>query len=286
MRIANISGRLALVEDQRAVDVETASSGRFSSDPQAVYSQWPAFVEWAERHDFAADGSPYDIASFGPCVPRPTQVFAIALNYGKHAGESGFDVPDNPVVFTKFVSSLTGPDADVELGGDRVDWEAELVAVVGVGGRNIPKDDAWRHIAGLTVGQDLSDRTVQFWGDPPQFSLGKSLAAFSPIGPWVVTIDEIEARFDPKDLGIRCVVTDADGSKRVLQSGRTGEMIFGIADLVARLSALVELYPGDIIFTGTPDGVGVGRSPQEFLKPGQALTTSIDGIGTITQRLR
>jgi 2,4-diketo-3-deoxy-L-fuconate hydrolase len=286
MRIANNFGRLALVEGNLALDVESASSGHFSSDPQAIYSQWPAFLEWARSQDVQAAGSPFNMASFGPCTPRPPQVFAIALNYGKHAGESGFDVPDNPVVFTKWPSSLTGPDADVVLTGNRVDWEAELVVVVGVGGRDIAKADAWAHIAGLTVGQDLSDRTVQFWGAPPQFSLGKSLAGFAPIGPWIVTVDEIRSGSNPDNLSIECILTDENGAKRVLQSGRSGDMIFTIPDLISRLSSLVELYPGDIIFTGTPDGVGIGREPQEFLKAGQTLTTTIEGIGSITQRCR
>jgi 2-keto-4-pentenoate hydratase/2-oxohepta-3-ene-1,7-dioic acid hydratase in catechol pathway len=283
MRIGNLDGRLVLIDERRALDVETASDARFSSDPQAVYSRWDEFTEWASTQD-AATGAVYEARDLAAAVPRPSQVFAIGLNYANHAGESGFAVPADPVVFTKYVSSLTGADVDVALTGDRVDWEAELVAVIGRGGRDIPESQAWLHVAGLTVGQDLSDRTIQFWGDPPQFSLGKSGAGFAPLGPWVVTVDEVAAEHDENALGIRCVLIDEDGTERVLQNGNTRDLIFTIPELVARLSAVVELLPGDIIFTGTPEGVGVGRDPQEFLRAGQMLRTEIEGVGIIRQR--
>jgi 2,4-diketo-3-deoxy-L-fuconate hydrolase len=283
VRIANISGRAALVDGAKALDVENASEGRFSSNPQDIFTHWPDFMNWAASQQVALRGVPYEISDFGPCVPRPPQVFAIALNYASHAGESGFSVPTDPVVFTKFPSSLTGPQTTVRLTGQRVDWEAELVAVVGNGGRNILEADAWDHVAGLTVGQDLSDRDVQFWGNPPQFSLGKSQAGFSPLGPWMVTLDEIRSNHNMDDLAIECVLTDLDGSDRILQSGRTRDMIFSIPAILSRLSAIVELLPGDIIFTGTPEGVGVGRTPPEFLRSGQVLTTTIEGIGALRQ---
>lgn len=284
MRIGNLKGRLVLIDGDFASDVASTSGGRFSSDAQAVYARWDEFREWARDQDVAAGGNRFEQSELGPAVPRPPQVFAIGLNYARHAGESGFDVPENPVVFTKFVSSFTGADVDVVLTGDRVDWEAELVAVIGEGGRNIPEADGWSHIAGLTVGQDLSDRTIQFWGNPPQFSLGKSPAGFTPIGPWVVSVDEVAAGQDVNALGIRCVLTDDDGTERVLQDGNTRDLIFTLPALVARLSTIVELLPGDIIFTGTPEGVGIGRDPQEFLRPGQTLHTEIEGIGSIRQR--
>jgi 2-keto-4-pentenoate hydratase/2-oxohepta-3-ene-1,7-dioic acid hydratase in catechol pathway len=283
MRIANLTGRLVIVAGGRALDVEQSSSGQFGSDPQAVYGRWQEFVAWASTQD-ASTGAPFDVADLQAAVPRPPQVFAIGLNYASHAGESGFDVPADPVVFTKFVSSFTGPDAYVTLTGDTVDWEAELVAVIGVGGRDIDEDRAWDHIAGLTVGQDLSDRTVQFWGHPPQFNLGKSRAQFAPVGPAVVTLDEVAAGADPSDLAVRCTVVRADGSSEVLQDGRTRDMIFTIPSLIARLSAVVELLPGDVIFTGTPEGVGHGRTPKLYLTDGDVLTTEIEALGSITQR--
>lgn len=283
MRIANLSNRLVIVDGDRALDVERASSGTFSADPQAVYSRWAEFVEWGATQDVSA-GVTFTSSDLGAAVPRPPQVFGIGLNYASHAGESGFEVPKDPVVFTKFVSSFAGPDVDVVLTGDTVDWEAELVVVIGSGGTDIPETEAWDHIAGLSVGQDLSDRTVQFWGQPPQFSLGKSRANFSPVGPSVVTLDEIDAGADRSNLSVRCSVTHADGTSEHLQDGRTGDLIFSIPALIARLSAVLELLPGDVIFTGTPAGVGHGRTPKLYLQPGDVLTTEIEGVGTLVQR--
>jgi 2,4-diketo-3-deoxy-L-fuconate hydrolase len=283
MRVANLHGRLVLVDGASALDVERASDGVFSSDPQAAYARWDELTAWAAGQDASA-GEPFDSAPLASPVPRPAQIFAIGLNYASHAGESGFEVPADPVVFPKFVSSLTGPDADVVLAGDRIDWEAELVAVVGAGGRDIPESRAWSHLAGLTVGQDLSDRTVQFWGHPPQFGLGKSRAGFTPVGPAVVSVDELAAGHDIEALNVRCTLVEPDGTRRVLQDGNTRDLIFSVPSLVARLSSVVELLPGDLIFTGTPEGVGIGRTPPEFLRPGQSLLTEIDGIGTIRQR--
>lgn len=272
-----------ILDGDLAVDVERASDGAFSSNPQAVYERWNEFVLWASTHD-ASTGAPYAASDLGPAVPRPPQVFAIGLNYASHAGESGLKVPENPMVFTKFVSSFAGADVDVELTGDTVDWEVELVAVVGEGGRNIAEADAWNHVAGLTIGQDISDRTVQFWGEPAQFSIGKSLKGFAPIGPAVVTLDEIDAVAERSDLSIGCTLTRTDGTTEVLQNGRTRDMIFSVPVLIAKLSALVELLPGDVIFTGTPDGVGLGRTPRVYLEPGQSVTSEIEGLGSIRQR--
>jgi 2-keto-4-pentenoate hydratase/2-oxohepta-3-ene-1,7-dioic acid hydratase in catechol pathway len=283
LRIANLSGRLVLLSGNRALDVEQASEGRFTSNPQAVYERWDEFVQWARDQDASA-GSGYEARDLGPAVPRPPQVFAIGLNYASHAGESGLSVPENPMVFTKFVSSFAGPDAEVELSGETVDWEVELVAVIGTGGRDIPEQDAWSHVAGLTIGQDISDRTVQFWGEPAQFSMGKSLKGFAPIGPAVVTLDEVDAIADRSDLAIGCTLTRPDGTTEVLQNGRTHDMIFSVPSLIARLSALVELLPGDVIFTGTPEGVGLGRSPRVYLEAGQSVTSEIEGLGSIRQR--
>jgi 2-keto-4-pentenoate hydratase/2-oxohepta-3-ene-1,7-dioic acid hydratase in catechol pathway len=283
VRIANLSGRLVLLSGDRALDVEQASDGRFSSDPQSVYERWSEFAQWAATQD-AANGAQYETHDLGPAVPRPPQVFAIGLNYASHAGESGLNIPENPMVFTKFVSSFTGADVEVELTGDTVDWEVELVAVIGEGGRGITEQDAWDHVAGLTIGQDISDRTVQFWGEPAQFSIGKSLKGFAPIGPAVVTLDELATIADRSDLSIGCTLTRADGSTEVLQYGRTRDMIFSVPSLISRLSALVELLPGDVIFTGTPEGVGLGRTPRVYLEPGQSVTSEIEGLGSIRQR--
>ena len=271
MRIANVAGRLnVLGTDGRATDVETASDGRFVPDPQAVFEQWERFREWAATAP-VNEGAPVDPATLQAVVPRPPQVMAVGLNYRDHALESGLDLPTEPMVFTKFASSLTGPSGRITLSPGNVDWEVELVAVIGTGGRNIAESDAWNHVAGLTLGQDISDRTAQFVSSPPQFNLGKSYAGFAPIGPHLVTVDEFG---DPNDLEIGCRVNG-----ETMQKTRTNDMVFSIPTLVAKLSAIVGLLPGDIIFTGTPSGVGVGQKPPRFLQPGDELTTWCSGIG-------
>jgi 2-keto-4-pentenoate hydratase/2-oxohepta-3-ene-1,7-dioic acid hydratase in catechol pathway len=180
------------------------------------------------------------------------------------------------VTFTKFPSSLTGPDAVVTLPEGNVDWEVELVVAIGRGGHEIDREVAWNHVAGLTIGQDLSERVAQLDGPRPQFSLAKSHPGFSPTGPWLVSVDEFD---DPGDLAISCSL---DGE--VLQDSRTSRMIYDIPELIARLSAVVSLLPGDLIFTGTPAGIGNARTPKRFLHPGETLVSAIEGIGQITTR--
>ncbi len=209
-------------------------------------------------------------------MPWPRQVFAVALNYRPHADEAGYQIPSAPLIFTKFPSCISGPDSTVALPGGKVDWEIEVVAVVGRGGRSIPRTLAWDALAGLTVGQDLSERELQLAGRPAQFSMGKSHRGFGPTGPVVVTPDEFPNR---DDVAFECRL---DGE--VMQSGRTSEMIFPVDALVAELSAVCELLPGDLIFTGTPAGIGHRRTPPRYLQPGETLTSQVDGIGEITQR--
>lgn len=287
MRVANLQGRSVLIDGTAAVDVEQASRGRFGADPQAVWGDWAEFSTWASGVHVAGHelSQPFEPGDLQAPVPRPSQVFGIGLNYAEHAAESQMTLPEHPLVFTKFPSSVAGPDVTVRLTGDRVDWEAELVIVIGRGGRDIEVGDAWDAIAGFTVGQDLSDRTVQSRGNPAQFSMGKSFQNFAPIGPAVVTLDELRAGHDPDALRIGCRIADVDGGEeRVLQDGSTSDLIFSVPQLVARLSGIVALLPGDLIFTGTPSGVGLGRDPQVFLRDGQVLTTEIEGLGTIRQQ--
>jgi 2-keto-4-pentenoate hydratase/2-oxohepta-3-ene-1,7-dioic acid hydratase in catechol pathway len=203
-------------------------------------------------------------------------VFAIGLNYRDHAAESGFALPDSPTVFTKFVSSFTGPDGDIVLAGPTVDWEIELVALIGKAARNVPAEHGWAHVAGLTIGQDISERTVQSAGPAPQFSLGKSFPGFSPTGPWLVTPGEFTHR---DDIALGCSVNGES-----VQKGRTSDLVFSVPQLVARLSAVLPLEPGDVIFTGTPAGVGAARTPQRFLTAGDELVSTIEGIGQMRHR--
>ena len=275
MKIANIDDRAVLVVDETVVDVAAASDGRFGPDPMDVYERWDEFVSWAAG--VGAGTEALDESRLSNPVPRPRQVFAIGLNYRSHAEESGMAVPDVPATFTKFPASLSGPFDDIEVGAGTVDWEVELVAVIGRSADRVAESDAWDHVAGLTVGQDISDRTLQFAAGA-QFSLGKSRRGFGPMGPWLVTTDEVP---DRDDLGLGCSV---DGE--TVQDARTSDLIFDVPQLIAELSAVVPLLPGDVIFTGTPAGVGVTRDPARFLEPGQVLETWIEGIGTIRNRCR
>ncbi|MDH6117028.1 fumarylacetoacetate hydrolase family protein [Kitasatospora sp. GAS204B] len=276
MRIATLSGRLALIVDGKAVDVEQASDGSFSADPQAVYERWEAFRAWAAAADLPA-GVAFEPAELGSPAPAPRQTLAIGLNYRAHAAESGFSAPEGlPPVFTKFVTSISGPVTEVKLpAGGHTDWEVELVAVIGRRAEGVAESDAWSHIAGLTVGQDLSERVSQLAGPVPQFSLGKSFPGFAPIGPWLVTPDEFD---NPDDLELRCAINGEQ-----VQKGRTRDLIFSVPALIAGLSAVLPLLPGDVIFTGTPAGVGLGRDPQRWLAAGDVLVSTIEGIGELRQ---
>jgi 2,4-diketo-3-deoxy-L-fuconate hydrolase len=273
VKIANSNGRAVLVLGDEIADVHDASGGRFGPDPMRLYEEWSAFVDFAAG--ITAGTGPLVEADLRNPVPAPRQVFAIGLNYRSHAAESGMTVPDVPATFTKYPASLAGPYDDIEITGDSIDWEVELVAVIGTRADRVAEADAWGHVAGLTVGQDISDRHLQFAAGA-QFSLGKSRRGYGPLGPWIVTVDEIP---DPDDLGLGCSV---DGEK--VQDARTSDLVFGVPRLVAELSAVLPLLPGDLIFTGTPAGVGMARRPPRFLAKGQTLESWIEGIGTIRNR--
>ncbi|MFJ6573430.1 fumarylacetoacetate hydrolase family protein [Streptomyces sp. NPDC091292] len=277
MRIGRIGGRLSLLTEDRALDVEKASGGRFSADPDGIYEHWGEFTQWARGRSLD-DATPFGPQQVGPPVQRPAQIFGIGLNYQAHVSEAGVRPQITaPAVFTKFVTSIAGPYDTVTLPSNRVDWEVELVAVMGRRAYRVAERDAWNHVAGLTVGQDLSERTVQLEGPVPQFSLGKSYPGFSPIGPAVVTVEEFD---NPDDLALSCSL---DGE--VLQDGRTRDLIFSVPELINRISAILPLLPGDIIFTGTPSGVGMARDPERYLPPGATLTSTVEGIGTLSNHL-
>lgn len=269
MKFANVNGRSALVRDDRYLDLEKASNGRLPADPARSFEQWADVLEVASSSP--DDGwQPLDPALLDAPSPRPRQVFAIGLNYRKHAEEAGLDLPSSPATFTKFPSSITGPYDEVQLPTNNVDWEVELVAVLGKEARYVTESAAWDYVAGVTVGQDLSERIVQVAGGR-QFSLGKSFAGFAPIGPWLVTPDELP---DRDDLALSCAIGD-----ETLQESRTSDLVFSVPELIAHLSQICTLYPGDVIFTGTPSGVGNARTPKRFLQPGETLTSTIEGIG-------
>jgi 2-keto-4-pentenoate hydratase/2-oxohepta-3-ene-1,7-dioic acid hydratase in catechol pathway len=268
MQIANVSGRAHLVVDGRLVDVEKASGGRLPADPTALVSSLDSVGDL----EIPDDAPALEGAKLGPPVPRPSKILALGLNYRAHAEESGLQPPDEPVVFTKLPSALVGPTDDIVIpdGRVRVDWEAELVVCIGRGGKRISESDAWSHVAGLTAGQDVSDREEQFRA-LRQFTMAKSFDTYAPTGPVLVTPDEFANKDDLK------VETRLDGE--VMQSSRTNDLIFSVAELIAWISRISTLEAGDLIFTGTPSGVGDSREPPRYLGAGNVVETEIEGIG-------
>lgn len=273
-RLLNVHGRAALQTGDHWHDLAALSGDTSLADPMT------AITRFGELHALqaAADGrtpdgavNPTDLLA---CVPSPQKVFGIGLNYRSHAAESAMELPPAPLTFTKFPSCLVGPHADVELSGPMVDWEVELVVVIGVGGRHIAEADAWAHVAGITLGQDISDRAVQLTGKPPQFSLGKSFDTFGPIGPALVSVDSFP---DPDDIELWCEV----GGDRV-QHATSADLIFPVAHLVSYLSSICTLVPGDVVFTGTPDGVGMASG--RFLQDGELIVSGAAIIGEMANR--
>ena len=277
MKIASVDGRLCLHTDRGWADVAAASGGRFDADPQAVYGRWAEFTGWADGYSPAA-GLIAVTGEFGAPAPRPRQVFGAGLNYADHAGEAGLELPIAPLIFAKYTSCISAPADPLVISTDSVDWEVELVVVIGAHSRHVPVSQAWAAVAGLTIGQDISDRTLQWSGGAtPQFSLGKSGPGFGPIGPVLVTPDELA---EPGDLAIECRLNG-----EVVQSSRTRHLIFDVPALVAHLSRHVTLLPGDLIFAGPPSGVGMARTPPRYLAAGDELTSVIEGIGEFTTRV-
>lgn len=277
MRIANLDGRAVLLTDGGAVDIHQASGGTLSPDPQTLFDHWPDTLP--VLRGLAGEGFSYREIDLRAPVPRPCQIFAIGVNYREHAEEAGLEPSTWPMTFTKFASCLTGPNVTVDLPEGWVDWEVELVVVIGKAGHRIPAIDAWEHVAGLTIGQDLSERIGQWSGPAPQqFSLGKSHPGFGPTGPAVLTLDELA---DPADLAISCTLNG-----ETMQDGRTSDMLFTIPELIAHLSSIAVLRPGDLIFTGTPAGIGATRTPPRFLAAGDELISTIEGLGTQTLTFR
>ena len=275
MKLANVNGRAALVVDGKAVDIATASNGSFGPSISGIYDNWSAFNAWASTATLPS-GTAFADSDLDAPSPAPTQVFAIGLNYRAHAAEGGSDVPAAPAVFTKFQSCLGRPFDSVKSVPGAHDYEAELVLVIGREAHQVAAADAWSYIAGVTIGQDYSERITQNAAGK-HFSLGKSFPGFGPTGPWLVTVDELA---NPDDLAIECNV-----SGDVRQSSRTSNMVFPVSTLIEYISGIVTLMPGDIIFTGTPEGVGYARKPPALLSAGDVVTTTIEGIGVIRQTI-
>lgn len=277
LRFGSIGGRAhAFFGDDRqptAVDIERALG--LPADPMQCIGHWD---ELRSRLDDLANSATRQVGltELDCPVPRPSQLFAVGLNYRKHAEEMNSQIPSQPLVFAKFPSSLNSPTGPVKIVGDTCDYESEVVVVIAKGGRDIPVGEAWNHIAGLCAGQDVSDRGLQYAGAPPQFSLGKSRLGFSPIGPWVGDVREHPRR---DTLAIGCSVNG-----EIRQNTEIHDMIFSIDKVVSFLSSIVELRSGDVIYTGSPSGVGHGMKPPKYLQPGDVIETTLEGVGTIINR--
>ena len=212
----------------------------------------------------------------GACVGQVGKLICVGLNYSDHAAESGLPVPEEPVLFMKATSSIVGPNDDVEIprGSQKTDWEVELGIVIGKTAKYVSEADALAHVAGYCVINDVSERAYQIERGG-QWTKGKSCDTFAPIGPWLVTADEVK---DPQDLHMWLEV---DGHR--YQDGSTRTMIFGVAHVVSYISQFMSLQPGDIISTGTPPGVGLGQKPPVYLKAGQTMRLGIQGLGEQSQ---
>lgn len=214
----------------------------------------------------------------GVPVAGTRQFMAIGLNYRAHAAESGLDIPKEPVIFSKALTSLSGPNDDIVLpdGSVEGDWEIELGFVIGTKAQKVSEKDALKYVAGYCLANDVSERDWQIKRNG-QWSKGKSFDTFGPIGPWLVTTDELS---DPQSLEMELKVNG-----EVRQHSNTADMIFPVAKIVSYLSEFMTLLPGDVVITGTPAGVGLGMKPQQFLKKGDVVTLRIDKLGTQTQKV-
>ncbi len=281
MRVANHAGRLVVIQSAEngldgasAVDVHSASGGRIPAEPDRALEQWDDVLRLG---DGPIDGAELTIdpGQLGAPSPHPRQIFGVGVNYADHGAEAGMDPPKVPLIFTKLSTAVTGPFAEITLSTDTVDWEVEIAVVVGRESRNVASARGWEFVAGVTAGQDLSDREIQWRpAGTPQFTLGKSLAGFAPLGPVLVTPDEYG---DPDDIELACHLNGEE-----VQRSRSTEMLFAVPEIIAYLSGIVTLYPGDVIFTGTPSGIGMTRTPPRYLTSGDRLESFVAGVGTMS----
>ena len=238
----------------------------------------PASLDRLRRLDPATLPLVSGTPRLGPCVGNVSKVLAIGLNYRLHAQEAGMPIPSEPIFFLKATSSICGPDDDVIIpkGSVKTDYEVELAIVIGTTARYVSVQDAATHIAGYCIVNDVSEREYQL-ERLGQWTKGKSCDTFCPMGPWLVTPDEVG------DAGKLQVSTDVNGERR--QNSNTADLIFGIEHIVSYCSHFMTLYPGDVIPTGTPSGVAMGFKPPKFLKAGDRMRLSVEGLGVQEQRL-
>ena len=270
--------RLGAVQGDRVIDLAQATGSRLPADMIAFLEQGSAALELAAQAvQGAEDGIPLSEVQLLAPVPEPRKVVAIGQNYMDHCREQGVDPPDRPVIFTKFPTAVIGPQAEIRWSPaltQQVDYEVELAVVIGRTARRVSAANALDYVAGYTVCNDVSARDLQF-GDG-QWVRGKSLDTFCPLGPWLVTADEIP---NPHGLKVRTMLNG-----EVMQDSSTAELIFDVPTLIEFASHAFTLLPGDVIVTGTPPGVGVFRDSPVFLKDGDTVTVEVEGIGQLTNR--
>lgn len=270
--------RTAGLRDGQLVDLNQADSGI----PTSMKSLIAAGSSLTEKIAQAIqDGQPFDasrVRLLAP-VPDPEKVICIGLNYADHAAESGAEIPSQPVVFNKFPTAVAAHEDVIRLPrvSNKVDYEAELVVVIGEGGRYILRENAMQHVFGYTCGHDVSARDWQLETPGRQWLLGKTFDTFAPFGPHLVTADEVE---DPHQLNISLRLNG-----KTMQDSNTRQLIFPIDQLIAHLSSVCTLKPGDVIFTGTPPGVGMARKPPVLLKSGDLVEVEIETIGVLRNRV-
>ena len=263
---ANGTARPGVLVDDQVIDLSAAYPDVLSIVKSGAEAQ-----KAVEKHSGAR--LPLKSVTLLAPLQSPPRIFCVGLNYRDHAVESKMEIPKVPTIFMKLASALVGHGAAIKLPSisTQPDYEAEFAAVVGTGGSNIVKEDWEKHIFGYTILNDVSARDIQL--STTQWTLGKSFNTFAPLGPAIVTKDEIA---DPHQLAIKLSI---DGE--VLQHSNTRELIFKLPELIAYLSSITPLLPGDIISTGTPAGVGLGRTPQRWLRAGETVTIEIDGLGSL-----
>ncbi|HKI32371.1 MAG TPA: fumarylacetoacetate hydrolase family protein [Gemmataceae bacterium] len=280
MRLATIQTadgpRAAVLHGLYCVDLQ-ATDPRLPASVRRLLELGPPGLELAREAARRADAVKHEASRvrFLPPVTDPRKIICIGLNYRDHAAESGAPIPRDPVLFSKYATALIGHDAAIVLPSvsNEVDYEAELVVVIGKGGRHLSAEQAKGHVAGYTVGHDVSARDWQLKKDGKQWMVGKTFDTFAPCGPVLVTADEVH---DPHNLGIRLRLNG-----QTMQDSSTKQMIFPVWDIVSYLSKVFTLEPGDLVYTGTPPGVGMARKPPLFLKPGDVCEVEIDGLGVL-----
>lgn len=280
MRLATVDtnkGRRAVVAvGDQLVDLHAA-------DPElpvclrALLELGPAALQKAQQAAQRSSTARYaaDQVKWAAPIAEPRKIICLGLNYRDHAAESGAPIPKDPVLFSKYATALIGHGEPIVLPpvSQEVDYEAELVIVIGKKGRNIKAAEASSYVAGYTIGHDVSARDWQLKKDGKQWMVGKTFDTFAPTGPFLVTADEVG---DPHQLGIRLRLNG-----ETMQDSNTQQMIFGVGETLAYLSQVMTLEPGDLIFTGTPPGVGFARKPPVFLKPGDVVEIEIDKLGVL-----